>query len=235
MSPDSRGSGIGAVSYGTSNAGICSIAGTTLTAAGIGTCTITATKAQDAQFNVASDTFNLTVNQAPQTITFNPLSNKLTTDAPFVVAASSASGLTVTFGATGVCTSGGVNGATISLTGVAGACNVTASQIGNVNVLAATPVLQSFTVADSGLEVFPPNCVMPPGWNTVVPGQTNSWTVVNGVGDASQGACALKSSPLPIGAPLSKSQIQIAATFETGNIAFSRRVGSEAFFDCLRV
>ncbi|MFN5995367.1 MAG: ExeM/NucH family extracellular endonuclease [Betaproteobacteria bacterium] len=48
----SGGSGVGGVTYASNNAN-CSISGTTLTAAAVGTCTITATKAADSKYNQA--------------------------------------------------------------------------------------------------------------------------------------------------------------------------------------
>jgi len=65
-----------------------------------------------------------------------------------VAATGGASGNPVTFsaGPTSVCTSSGTTGATITLVGV-GTCTVTASQAGNGNYSAATPVQQSFTVS----------------------------------------------------------------------------------------
>ena len=47
------GSGTGAVSYAvTAGASVCSISGTTLTGIGVGTCTVTATKAADANYTM---------------------------------------------------------------------------------------------------------------------------------------------------------------------------------------
>jgi hypothetical protein len=90
------------------------------------------------------------ITPAVQTITFGPLSDVTFGSPPFVVNAtvsSSAptpnSGLAVTFTVTstaGICS---VSGSTITLLG-SGICNVTASQPGNGNYSAASPVMQSF-------------------------------------------------------------------------------------------
>lgn len=79
-----------------------------------------------------------------QTITFDPLPNKETTDPDFDLVATASSGLPVSFSVTaGPAT---VSGNTISLTGVAGTVTVEASQAGNSQFNAAIPVSQSFEV-----------------------------------------------------------------------------------------
>ena len=86
-----------------------------------------------------------TITKGNQTITFGALATRTYGDAPFTVSATASSGLTVSFSATGNCTSGGTNGATITITG-AGSCTVTASQAGDSNYNAAPNVPQSFTI-----------------------------------------------------------------------------------------
>ncbi|MBV9927595.1 MAG: carboxypeptidase regulatory-like domain-containing protein [Acidobacteria bacterium] len=94
----------------------------------------------------ASKDVVINVTKAGQTITFGALANKTYGDAPFNVSATGGdSGNPVTFAAVGNCTSGGTNGATITVTG-AGACTVTASQAGNSNYDAAADVPQSFNI-----------------------------------------------------------------------------------------
>jgi hypothetical protein len=84
------------------------------------------------------------VNKLGQTIIFGSLSNKNYGDAPFNVAATSTSGLPVTFSSsnTAVAT---VSANTVSLTGP-GTVTITASQAGDANYAAAANVGQSFTV-----------------------------------------------------------------------------------------
>ncbi len=80
----------------------------------------------------------------PQTITFNSLSNQTYGAAPFTVAATASSGLTVTFSIlTGPAT---ISGNTVTITG-AGTVTVRASQAGDTTYAAAPNVDQSFTVA----------------------------------------------------------------------------------------
>jgi hypothetical protein len=80
--------------------------------------------------------------QQSQTITFDPLPDRVYGDADFAVAATASSGLPVSFGAAGNCT---VSGSTVHLTG-AGSCTVTASQAGDATYAPATPVSQAFAI-----------------------------------------------------------------------------------------
>ena len=100
--------------------------------------------------------FDTASGSTPQTITFAALANKAYGDAPVTVAATGGgSGNPVTFTVTspaGVCTSGGVNGSTVTIVG-AGTCTVQANQAGNATYAPAAPVSQSFTVAKAPLTV----------------------------------------------------------------------------------
>lgn len=72
----------------------CSISGNTVTIAGAGSCTITASQAGNARYNPApsvSQTFAIA--KANQSITFGPLDNKSFGDPPFTVGAIASSGL----------------------------------------------------------------------------------------------------------------------------------------------
>ncbi len=91
------------------------------------------------------------VPQAPQSITFSSLASKTYGAKPFTVAATASSGLPVTFtaGPSSVCT---VSGSVVTIKG-AGTCTVVASQVGDNDYLAATPVPQSFTVVRAKLTV----------------------------------------------------------------------------------
>jgi mono/diheme cytochrome c family protein len=174
----------------------------------------------------------ITIAQASQSITFGALPSKTTSDAPFVVSATGgASGNPVTFAASGVCTASGTNGSTISLTGVAGMCTVTASQSGNTNYAMAPNVAQSFNVVDGGAEVFPPQCQIPAGWSTPA-GAAQGWQTATDF--ASAGVCSFKSTTLPdLGSNLS-SRIAFTGNFDAGNIQFRFKVSSEPQYDCFR-
>ena len=89
---------------------------------------------------------SLTVDKAPQTITFDvsALSKKFG-DPSFPVTATASSGLVVSFASTTapVCTVTGVGQVTIV---AAGACTIIASQAGNTNFLAAADVPSTITI-----------------------------------------------------------------------------------------
>jgi ApbE superfamily uncharacterized protein (UPF0280 family) len=131
---------------------VCTSGGTngaTITLLKAGTCTVEASQAGNAIYNAAiSVSRSFTVSKASQTITFAALANKTLAQSPVTVSATASSGLTVSFTTTtrSVCTSGGTNGATITLL-KAGTCTVEASQAGNAIYNAATSVSRSFTVS----------------------------------------------------------------------------------------
>jgi len=128
------------------SAGVCNLAGSTVTLVGAGTCTINANQAGNASYLAAPQVQqSFTVSLRPQTIAFTstpPGSAVVGGGGTYTVAATASSGLAVSFtGSAGVCT---VSGATVSLIG-AGTCVITASQAGNGTYQAAQ-VQQSFTV-----------------------------------------------------------------------------------------
>jgi len=88
---------------------------------------------------------NLTIIQAPQTIAFAPLPDKIMFDPDFMVSATATSGLPVSFTASGNCT---VTGNVVHLTDP-GSCSITASQAGDSNYLPAPDVTRTFTIAPS--------------------------------------------------------------------------------------
>ncbi len=224
----SGGETTGGVTFSSSNPSVCSVSGTSLSAVGVGSCTITATKPSTSTSSALSDTFSLTVNQATQTITFTPVSPKLATAPPFSVSASGGgSGNPIVYATSGVCTNGG---ATITLSGAVGTCVVTANQAGNANYLAAPQATLNITVVASG-EIFPPNCQIPLGWVTS-PGAMTGWDVATDQVDSE--SCSLKSNPLPDSGSNLSARIQFTGTFVAGNVTFRRRVSSELDFDCLR-
>jgi hypothetical protein len=132
------------------SAGVCSIAGATVSFSGAGTCTIDADQPGDANYQPAAQaqqSFHVAL--APQTISFTstPPAGAAVGGPDYVVSATASSGLAVTFSAdatsAGVCT---VSGSNVSLVGV-GTCTVDADQAGNGNYAAAPQVQQSFFVS----------------------------------------------------------------------------------------
>lgn len=81
-----------------------------------------------------------------QTISFNPIPNKILSDPDFTPVATSNSGLPVSFDI-GLGTAATLLNNNVHLTGSGGKVFVVAKQSGNANVCAALPVVQSFSVA----------------------------------------------------------------------------------------
>ena len=125
------------------SSGACSNSGATYTmTSGTGTCSVIANQAGNTDYSAAPQvTQSVNANTASQTITF-------TTNAPasaaynsnFTVAAGASSGLAVAYSSSGACSN---SGATYTMTSGTGTCSVIASQAGNNNYSAATPVSQT--------------------------------------------------------------------------------------------
>ncbi len=173
------GSGTGAVTYAVAS-GPCTVAGSTLSTSGAGTCSVTATKAADSTYSaITSAPIDVTVTPAPQTISFTTPGTQTFVPGGTVglTATGGASGNPVTFSSTttGVCTTGGTNGATVTFVS-AGTCSVTASQAGNTNYAAATNVPGSFAIGVASQVIS----FTPPGTQTFVPGGTVGLTATGG-------------------------------------------------------
>lgn len=131
------------------SSGVCNVNGSLVTLSGqVGNCTIAAHQAGNATYDAAPDVAqSFAVNAPPakqaQTISFAQLPNKITNDPPFSVSASASSGLPVSFTASGQCS---VNNSTVTLSGQAGSCTVTAHQAGDANYTNAPDVARSFAV-----------------------------------------------------------------------------------------
>lgn len=142
------------VTFDSTTAPVCTTGGTngaTVTFVAAGTCSITASQAAGGTFAAATPvTQSFPIAQAPQTISFaKPADQVFAPGATVTLTASGgASGEPVTFASTtpSVCTSGGANGADLSVVS-AGTCSVTASQAGTESYAAADPVSHSFAIA----------------------------------------------------------------------------------------
>jgi hypothetical protein len=134
-----------AVTFASTTSAFCTVSGATVTLVAAGTCTIQATQAGNTTYAAATPVNqSFQVTQESQTITFGALSKRTFGAAPFTVSATASSGLAVSFASTtlAVCTT---SGATVTLV-AAGICTIQATQAGNTNWAAATPVNQSFQV-----------------------------------------------------------------------------------------
>ena len=123
-----------------------------------GTFTVTASVTDSTSPNkqTAQTTYTLVVSGASQTISFSALPNVTYGAAPITLTATASSQLPVSYSVTGPAT---VSGSTLTITG-AGTVTVTASQAGNADYAAATPVPQSFTVSKAALTVTAANASM---------------------------------------------------------------------------
>ncbi|XAH23520.1 IPTL-CTERM sorting domain-containing protein [Xylophilus sp. GW821-FHT01B05] len=121
------GSGSGTVSYAvTAGTGFCTVAGSTLTGIGVGTCTVTATKAGDSSYGPASATVDVTVGLAQQAA--------LNVTAPASIAVNGSATLSA---------NGGSGGGGVSFSLVSGAANcalsgatLTGTAVGSCTVMA---------------------------------------------------------------------------------------------------
>jgi hypothetical protein len=123
----------------------CSISNTTVTLIAVGTCTLRALQGGDRFYQAAPNVDQSFAIQAlTQTITFDPLPDRLITDPPFAVTATASSGLTVTFSSLtpSVCTSA----SNIVTLVAAGQCTLRASQAGDATYAPASNVDRAFTV-----------------------------------------------------------------------------------------
>jgi hypothetical protein len=134
-------------SASTNGAGVATLSNTSLSGIGAGTYPsgVAASFAGDGSYTSSSGTNSLTVAKANQTITFNPLADKTTSDPPFTVSATASSGLAVSFSASGSCT---VSGNVVTTTAT-GTCTITASQGGNGNFNPAPDVPRTFNITDA--------------------------------------------------------------------------------------
>ncbi|CAD5270370.1 MULTISPECIES: T9SS type A sorting domain-containing protein [unclassified Imperialibacter] len=136
------------VAFSSSDAAVASVEGVTVTILKAGSATITASQSGNDNYSSAAATQTLTINKAAQTITFAALPANTFGDEPFVLSASSTSGLTVAY-ASSDATVAKVDGTTVTLL-KPGSAAITASQTGNENYLAAASVEQSLVVNKAG-------------------------------------------------------------------------------------
>ena len=140
----SGGSGSGVLSYAKVS-GPCAVASGVVTPSGAGTCVVTATRAADDNFNVAtSSNVSITVAQAPQSVNFtSTVPASIVSGTQYTPVATATSSLTVTFsitsGSPGVC---GLAGGVVTFV-ASGTCVIQAAQAGNSDYVAAPSVTQT--------------------------------------------------------------------------------------------
>ena len=159
--------------------GVCTMVGSTVTMnSGTGTCTLTASQAGDSNYNPAPNVVRtVTAQKANQTITFSQPSSPAAYHSTFTVNPTSDSGLAVTVTPTGVCT---MVGNTVTMTSSTGTCTLTATQEGDANYNAATPVVRTVTAQKANQTITFPQPTSPAAYHstfTVAPTSSSTLTV----------------------------------------------------------
>jgi hypothetical protein len=140
------------LSVSLSVSGSCSLAGSTVSMTGAGTCTVSADQAGNGSYEAAAQVQqSFTIAKASQTASFGSTapSGAVFGGADYVVSASASSGLPVALSVSGSCS---LSGSTVSMSG-AGTCTVSADQAGDANYEAAAQVQQTFTIAKASQTV----------------------------------------------------------------------------------
>lgn len=149
------------VTFSTGTPLVCTSGGTngaTFTFIAVGTCTVNANQAGNAQYNAAPQVQqSFIVGKGSQTVSFTSTapSNAAVGGATYNATAAATSGLgaAIASSTTSVCTGSGTNSATITFVG-SGQCVLTANQAGDTNWNPATQVTQSFTVSSPAATHF---------------------------------------------------------------------------------
>ena len=136
-------------SVDSASASVCTLSGTTVTLAAVGTCKVLVNQAGNANWNAATQSFqSFTVGKGAQTITFNSTAPTaaVVSGATYTISGTVTGGGTVTFSidaaSAAVCS---VSGSVVSFQ-TAGTCKVLADSIETANWNAATQNFQTFTV-----------------------------------------------------------------------------------------
>jgi gliding motility-associated-like protein len=137
------------VTYASSNTSVAEISGGLIHITGAGTAVITASQAGDDDYEAAADVQQtLVIEKADQSITFPALADVTYGDPDITPAATSSSGLTITYSSSDpliAYVSGGV-----IVINAAGTVTITASQTGDDNYNTAEDVTQSLTINKAG-------------------------------------------------------------------------------------
>ena len=228
------------LTWTSSNTNVAVISGTNVTVVGAGTTTITASQAGDANWAAATPVSQtLVVNQGSQTITgfsaFGAATYGSNTTLPLRATNSSGQPLTWTSSNTNVAV---VNGTNVTVIG-AGTTTITASQSGDVNWLAATPVIQTLVVNKASQSIsFPAqsNQVVSAPFSpaaTSSSGLTVNFSVISGPAVITNGQCVFTNiGPVVLAADqsgngnyLPASQVTRSFRVVTGDTPFFTTVG----------
>jgi hypothetical protein len=195
-----------ALSVDASSAGVCTLAGSTVSFVGAGTCTIDANQSGNGSYQAApqvQQSFAVGLrSQAISFVTQPPASPSV--GETYDVSASATSGLAVTYavsaGSAGICT---ISGSHVSMVG-AGTCVVTANQSGDGTYRAAAQVQQSFTIARASQTITftstAPNADKHDPPYTVTATASSGLAVVFSVDASSAGVCSISGSTVSFSA-----------------------------------
>lgn len=189
------GSGSGAVSYAiTAGGSFCSVSGSTLSGTGVGSCTVTATKAGNASFGPATATTTVTVNRANQAaLTLNATPASITVGGTSALSTTGGSGTgAVSYAITAGAASCSLSGSTVTAT-ASGSCTITATKAAdaNFNATTATRLISVVPASGADLQVAKSAPV-----TQAEPGSTVVYTIiVSNVGPSGATGATLASNP----------------------------------------
>ncbi|WP_243405551.1 RHS repeat-associated core domain-containing protein, partial [Solimicrobium silvestre] len=144
-----------AVAFSSATSAVCTVSGSTVTLVSIGTCTINANQAGNANFSAATQVAQSFSIRGAQTLTFPTVPTQAFSLNTVTLAASSTSGMPPTYisQTPSVCTVSASNyGQFVSLVSL-GTCTIEATQPGNPTIWAAPPVTQSFLVVQASQSI----------------------------------------------------------------------------------
>ncbi len=197
-----------AVSYSTTTSTICTVdpASGIVSFLHVGTCSITASQAGNAQYAAATPvTQSFSITKGNQTITFNSIASQRMDQGPVVATATVNSGLTLTW------TSTTTSYCTVNTSGVItfvkpGTCSITVSQSGNADWNAATNATQSFSIT-KGNQIISWNSTAPPAavkggtfTFTNPPTSSSGLTVLLSIDSSSSAVCSISSATVTFNA-----------------------------------
>lgn len=133
--------------YRSSDPGIIEVAGNVLKSVGVGSVSVFATIAEDANFLTAASVQNLTATKAAQYIDFGDVPNRAAYDPPLGLPRLASSGLPIVYSSSNPAVAT-LNGPTLTIVGE-GAATISASQPGDQRYLPALTITRTLTVRGS--------------------------------------------------------------------------------------
>lgn len=148
--------------------GPATLSGSTLTLTGVGTVILSANQSGNLDYLPAPEVItSIPVTQSPQNLVFTLPASVASGAAPFALSGSSSSGLTVSYMSSNPAVATVLNG---SLMVVApGVARITATQAGNTEYMAASPVERLLTVRAAATQALPDSSQTFTGTPTVIP------------------------------------------------------------------